>query len=107
MNKQSLGKDTRRARRVEDHLRAGDPEERELEFFNKEFIEDIHCSNPQVLHHVIKHVLGLFVDERVSFSKWIKYNNYINIHELCEELPCRLKDLHEYRDYIVDEQPLP
>ena len=28
-------KDTRRARRVEDPLRAGDQEERELEFFNK------------------------------------------------------------------------
>ena len=29
-------KDTRRARRVEDPLREGDQEERELEFFNKE-----------------------------------------------------------------------
>ena len=68
----------------------------------QESIEDIHCSNPQVLH-VLMNVLGLFVDERVSFSKWMKYNNYINIHELCEELPCRLKYLHEYSDYIVDE----
>ena len=66
--------------------------------------EDIHCSNPQVLHHVLQNVLGLFVDERVSFSEWMKYNIYINIHKLCEELPCRLKDLHEYSDYIVDEQ---
>ena len=29
-------KDTRRVRRAEDHLRAGDRKERELEFFNKE-----------------------------------------------------------------------
>ena len=46
----------------------------------QEAIEDIHCSNPQVLHHVLKNVLGLFVDERVSCSNWMKYNNYINIH---------------------------
>ena len=70
----------------------------------QESIEDIHCSNPQVIHEVLKNVLGLFVDERVSFSESMKYNNYINIHELCEEVPCRLKDLHEYSDYIVDEQ---
>ena len=70
----------------------------------QESSEDIHCSNPQILHHVLKNLLRLFVEERVSFSEWMKHNNYINIHELCEALPCRLKDLHKYSDYIVDEQ---
>ena len=58
----------------------------------------------QVLHHVLKKVLKITTDERVSFSKWMEYNDYIHIHELCEGLPCRLKDLHEYSDYILDGQ---
>ena len=46
---------------------------------------DSPSSNPfQVIHHVLKNVLGLFADERVSFSKWMEYNDYPNIHELCE-----------------------
>ena len=55
-------------------------------------------SSIYVLHHVLKNVLGLFVDERVFFSNWIKYNNYVNINEVCEEHPCRLRDLQEYSD---------
>ena len=61
--------------------------------------EDSPSSNPiQVLHHVLKNVLWITTDERVSFSKWMEYNGYPNIHELCEGLPYRLKDLDEYSD---------
>ena len=58
----------------------------------------------QVIHHVLKNVLWIKADERVSFSKWMEYNGYPNIHELCEGLPCRLKVLHEYSDYILNGQ---
>ena len=62
-------------------------------------------SNPiQVLHHVLKNVLKITTDERVSFSKWMKSNHYHNIHELCEDLPFGLKDLYECSDYIVNGQ---
>ena len=58
----------------------------------------------QLLHHVLKIVLRITTDERVPFSKWMEYNGYPNIHELCEGLPYRLKDLHEYSDYIMNGQ---
>ena len=65
----------------------------------QESSEDSPSFNPfQVIHHVLKNVLGLFVDERVSFSNWMDYNDYLYIHEPCEELPHRLKDLHECSD---------
>ena len=58
----------------------------------------------QLLHHVLKNVLRITTDERVSFSKWMEYNHYHNIHELCEELPFGLKDLYDCSDYIVNGQ---
>ena len=58
----------------------------------------------QVLHHVLKNVLRISTDERVSFSKWMQYSGYANIQEICEGLPCRLKDLLRYSDYIVNGQ---
>ena len=70
----------------------------------QESSEESHCLYPQVIHHVLQNVMGLFVDEIVSFSKWMEYNDYLNIHELSEGVPCRLKDLHEYHEYIVDGQ---
>ena len=43
----------------------------------------------QLLHHGVKNVLRITTDERVSFSKWMEYNGYPNIHELSEGLPYR------------------
>ena len=58
----------------------------------------------QLLHHVLKKVLRITTDERVSFSKWMEYNHYHNIQEQCEELPFLFKDLDECSDYIVNGQ---
>ena len=43
-------------------------------------------------------------DERVSFTKWIEYNDYHNIHELCDDFQFELKHIHDYSDYIVNGQ---
>ena len=66
----------------------------------QEFSEDPF----QVLHHVLKNVLRITTDERCFFSKWMQYNGYYNIQEVCGGLPCRLKDLLKYSDYIVNGQ---
>ena len=58
----------------------------------------------QLLHHVLKNVLRITTDESVSFSEWMEYHCYHNIHELCEELPFCLHFIHEYSDYIVHAQ---
>ena len=39
--------------------------------------------------------------ERVSFSKWMEYNDYHIIHELCDYIPFGLDFIHDYSDYIV------
>ena len=57
-----------------------------------------------MIHHVLKNVLWINTDERVSFSIWVEYNGYPNIHELCKGLQYRLKDPDEYSDYIVNGQ---
>ena len=58
----------------------------------------------QLLHHVLKNALRITTDERVSFSKWMEYNDYHNIHELCDDLHFELKHIHDYSDYIVNGQ---
>ena len=58
----------------------------------------------QLLHHVLKNVLRISTDARISFPNWMEYNYYHNMHELCEELLLVLKDLHDYSDYIVNGQ---
>ena len=35
----------------------------------------------QVLHHVLKNVLNMSKDERVSFSKWMEYMDYDNVND--------------------------
>ena len=56
-----------------------------------------------LLHHVLKNVLRITTDERVSFSKWMEYNHCHNIQELCEKRPLLLKHLYECSDYIVNQ----
>ena len=56
----------------------------------------------QVLNHALKNVLKITTDDRVSFSKWMEYNDYHNIHELCDDLQFELKHIHGYSDYIVN-----
>ena len=62
------------------------------------------CSShsKQVLHHVLKNVLKINADDRVSFPKWMKYMDYYNINELCDDLQFELKHIHDYSDYIVN-----
>ena len=62
------------------------------------------CHSKQLLHHVLKNVLKTSQDERVSFSKWMKYNDYHNIYDLCDDLQFELKQIHDYSDYIVNGQ---
>ena len=56
----------------------------------------------QLLHHVLMNVLKINEDEGVSFSKWMEYNDYRNIHELFDHLHFELKHVHDYSDYIVN-----
>ena len=71
----------------------------------QESSEDSPSSNPiQVINHVLKNVLRITTDERAFFSKWMEYNGYYNIQDICEGLPYRLNDLIEYSDYIVNRQ---
>ena len=58
----------------------------------------------QLLHHVLKDVVKINQDGRVSFSKWIDYNDYHNIHKLCDDLHFELENIHDYSDYIVNGQ---
>ena len=58
-------------------------------------------SHSRQLHHVLKNVLKKNQDERFSFSKWMEYNDYHNIHEICDDLHFELKHIH---DYIVNGQ---
>ena len=58
----------------------------------------------QLLHHVLKNILKITTNERVSFSKWMEHQHYHNLHELCENLPFGLDFIHDYSDYIVNGQ---
>ena len=58
----------------------------------------------QLLHHVLKNILKINQDERVSFSKWMEYHYFHNIHELCHDLQSELKHIHDYSGYIVNGQ---
>ena len=58
----------------------------------------------QLLLHALKNVLRITTGERVSFTKWMEYNHYHNIRELCEELPFGLHFIHNYSDYTVNRQ---
>ena len=58
----------------------------------------------QVLHHVLKNVLKITTDDRVSFPKCIEYMDYHNINDLCDDLQFELKHIHDYGDYIVNGQ---
>ena len=50
--------------------------------------EDSPSSNSvQVLHHVLKNVLRITTDQRVSFTKWMQYHGYLFIQESCEGVP--------------------
>ena len=56
-------------------------------------------SSIQVLHHVVKNVLMTTTDERVSFTKWMQYQGYCIIQDICEGVPYILEDFHRY--YII------
>ena len=58
----------------------------------------------QLLHHVLKNILKIDQDERVSFSKWMEYNDFHHIHELCHDLQFELKHTQDYNDCIVNGQ---
>ena len=58
----------------------------------------------QLLYHVLKNVLKINTDDRVSFPKWMKYMYYHNISELSDDLQFELKHIHDYSDYIVNGQ---
>ena len=52
----------------------------------QESSEDSPSSNSiQAMHHVLNNVSRITTDERVSFSKWLEYNGFPNIQELCED----------------------
>ena len=53
-------------------------------------------SSIQVLHHVLKKVLRITTDERVSFTKWMQYQGYLIIQDICEGVPYILEDFHIY-----------
>ena len=61
----------------------------------------------QLLHHVLKNVLNINTDDRVSFPKWMKYMHYHYINELCYDLQFELKHIHDYSDYILNGQHCP
>ena len=61
------------------------------------------CSK-QLLHHVLKNILKIDQDESVSFSKWMEYNAFHQIHELCHDLQFELKHIHNYSGYIMNGQ---
>ena len=45
--------------------------------------KDSPSSKPiQLIHHVLKNVLRITTNERVSFLKWMQYNVYTNIQEI-------------------------
>ena len=56
----------------------------------------------QSIHHVLKNVLRITTDERVSFTKWMQYQGYLIIQDICEGVPYILEDFHKY--YIVNRQ---
>ena len=58
----------------------------------------------QVLHHVLKNVLKITTDDRVSFPKWKECMDYHNNNELCDDLQFELKHIHDYNKYIVNGQ---
>ena len=67
--------------------------------------EDSPSSNPiQVLHHVLKNILRITTDERVSFSKWVEHVGYQYMHEPCDIFPLFMEYLYGCSDYIVDGQ---
>ena len=58
----------------------------------------------QALHHVLKNILKIDQDERVSFSKWMEYHDFYHLHELCHDLQFNFDHIHDYSDYIVNGQ---
>ena len=69
----------------------------------QESSEDSPSSNSiQVLHHVLKNVLRITTDERVSFTKWMQYHGYLIILEVYQGDPYILEDFHKY--YLVNGQ---
>ena len=58
----------------------------------------------QLLHHVLKNILKIDQDERVSFSKRMEYHWFYHIHELCHDLQFKLDHIHDYSDYILKGQ---
>ena len=67
--------------------------------------EDSPSSNSiQVIQHVFNNVLEILPDDRVSVPKWMEYMHYHNINELCDDLQCESKYIHDYSDYIVNGQ---
>ena len=69
----------------------------------QESSEDSPSSNSiHVIHHVLKIVLRITTDERVSFTKSMQYHGYLIIQNICEGVPYILEDFHKY--YIVNGQ---
>ena len=60
------------------------------------------CISIEVLHHVLKNVLRITTDERVSFMKWMQYHGYLIIQEIYQGDPYILEDFHKY--YLVNGQ---
>ena len=59
--------------------------------------EDSTSPHPiQVLHHVLKNVLRITTDERVSFTKWMQYHGYLVIQDIREGVPYILEAFHRY-----------
>ena len=58
----------------------------------------------QLLHHVLKNILKIEEDERVSFSKLMEYNCFYHIHGICHDLQFKLDHMNDYNDYIVNGQ---
>ena len=58
----------------------------------------------EVLHHVLKNVLKTTTDDRVSFPKWMEYNDYHNIYEVCDDLHFEFNHIDDYSDGIVNGQ---
>ena len=71
----------------------------------QESSKDSPSPNPiQVHHHVLKSILMITTDERVSFSKWMEHSGYHDILEPCDILPLFLEYLYGCSDKIVDGQ---
>ena len=69
----------------------------------QESSEDSPSSNSiQVLHHVLKNVLRITTDERVSFTKWMQYHGYLIIQDVYQGYPYIWEDFCKY--YLVNGQ---